>query len=121
MGLARGVVFWTPRQIMHATVYLDGDAQSPDREVNNVAADLQLTNDVNPACAQRPQRLPRVLLSCAHADLTTGNFCARRISQAPAAIIGSDSNMPMVTNPRSASGMWLSGSRTNSSASRNRP
>lgn len=56
-----------------------------------------------------------------HAAAGFGAPSARRSSQAPARIIGSESSMPMVTYPRSASGMCASGSRTNSSRKRKRP
>lgn len=122
MSLAHGVVFWATRKIVYAAVNFDGDSLLPDGKIHNVAANFVLTHDMRAFFSKKPQRFPSARLgTCRHAVANFGAASARRISQAPIRIIGAESSMPMVTRPRSASGMCESGSRTNSSNSRNRP
>ena len=121
MRLTRGVILSAARQIMHAAVDLDCNTLFADREIDDVAANSMLAHDVNAVAAQGPQRFPGALFGNAHAGFGRGGCRARRMSQAPMAIIGRHNNMPMVTKPRSASGICASGSRTNSSARRQSP
>lgn len=121
MRLPFGVVFGALGKIMHASIYLDCDTRPSDGEVHLVSSDFMLTHDANAFVAQRAQHLPRAVFAACHAAAVAGCFRARLISQAPAMIMGIESSMPMVTTPRSASGMCASGSRTVSRIARKTP
>lgn len=121
MRLSFGVIVGATGQIMHAAVNLDSNARFAHGEVYGVPADLVLPHDVNAFATQQAKRLPSPQFASTHADASLGCFRARLISQAPSRIIGIESSMPMVTTPRSASGMCASGSRTVSNSARKSP
>jgi hypothetical protein len=119
--LSLRVVLGAAWKRVDAAIDLDCDARFANCEIHGVSADLMLTHDVYAFSTHETQRLPRPLFASAHAAASLGWFWARQMSQAPMRIIGMDSSMPMVITPRSASGIWLSGSRTISNSARKRP
>ena len=96
MSLAHGVVFWATRKIVYAAVNFDGQALLPDGKIYCVAANLMLTYNMDALVAQQTQSIPCALLGGRHAAANFGACNARRISQAPIRIIGTESSMPMV-------------------------
>lgn len=82
---------------MHAAVDFDRNTQFANREIHGEAADLMLSHHMHAFIAQQAQGLPRVMFGSAHAAAVFGAVSARRISQAPAMIIGIESSMPIVT------------------------
>jgi hypothetical protein len=82
---------------MHVAVDFDRDAQFANCKVDCVATDLVLPHDVHAFAPQRTQHTPRAFFGSAHAVASLGARKARRMSQAPAPIIGRESSMPMVT------------------------
>jgi hypothetical protein len=94
--LALGVLFAASRQVTHAAVDLDGDAQPAEREIYGETAYFVLPYDMHASASQLAQRRPGVVFGKAHAAAEMGALSARRISHAPMPIIGSDKSMPKV-------------------------
>lgn len=92
------VGFSAPRQVVHAAVDFDGDAGFADCEIDDIAPDAMLSNHMDVFPPQAAQRCPSAVLGDAHVAVAgAGVFTARHTSQAPKAIIGIESSMPIVT------------------------
>lgn len=97
MCLARCIVFGSSRKIVHRAVDLYRYPRFADGEVDGVAANLVLANNMHAFGPHAPQGIPSTILARAHAAAVAGFFRARRMSQMPARIIGIESSIPIVT------------------------
>jgi hypothetical protein len=77
MRLTLCVVFGATGKIMHCAIYFNRHTRTADGEVDRVAADLVLTNNVNAFAPQAPQRLPCADFARTHAAASFGCFSAR--------------------------------------------
>jgi len=96
MSLTLRIVLGAPRQRVNRTIDLHRQPGAAHGKIDRVAADLVLAHHMDARFAQLAQRRPSAYLASAHAGASFGCVRARRMSQAPASIIGIDSSMPIV-------------------------